>query len=73
MSEVLAPIRKDIPAEFARGFQDMTDDTVTLDELIAAREALIAGVVGNMPAEHRRFLLSFECGQPEWAFSGWTA
>ena len=70
MSEVLAPTRKDIAAEFARGFQGMTDHAVTLDELIAAREALIAGVVGNMPAEHRRFLLSFERGEPEWGLLG---
>lgn len=70
MSEVLAPTRKDITAEFARGFQGMTDDAVTLDELTAAREALIAGVVGDMPAEHRRFLLSFERGEPEWRLLG---
>ena len=70
MSEVLAPTRKDIAAEFARGFQGMTDHPVTLDELIAAREAVIASVAGAMPADHRRFLLSFERGAPDWTLLG---
>ena len=70
MSEVLAPTRKDIAAEFARGFQGMTDHPVTPDELIAAREAATTGVVGNMPHDHRRFLLSFERGEPEWSLLG---
>lgn len=66
MSEVLAPTRKDISGEFARGFQGMTDESVTLEELIAAREALIAAAIGGMPDAHRRFLISFERGEPDW-------
>jgi hypothetical protein len=42
MSEVLAPTRKDISDEFLRGFEGMTEQPVSRDELIAAREALIA-------------------------------
>ncbi len=70
MSEVLAPTRKDISAEFMRGFQGMTDAPVTIDELTTAREALINDIVGNMPPEHRRFLVSFERGTPEWPLLG---
>lgn len=70
MSEVLAPTCKDISKEFARGFQGMTDKPVPLDELIAAREALIAELVGHMPDEHRRFLVSFERGAPDWPLLG---
>jgi nucleotidyltransferase AbiEii toxin of type IV toxin-antitoxin system len=70
MSEVLAPTRKDISGEFARGFQGMTDESVTLDELTGAREALIAAAVGGMPDEHRRFLISFERGEAEWPLLG---
>jgi predicted nucleotidyltransferase component of viral defense system len=66
MNEVLAPTRKDISGEFARGFQGMTDEPVTLDELTGAREALIAAAVGRMPDEHRRFLISFERGAANW-------
>jgi predicted nucleotidyltransferase component of viral defense system len=66
MSEVIAPTRKDISGEFARGFQGMTDKPVSLDELLEARESLIAEITGNMPDEHRRFLVSFERGEPDW-------
>ncbi len=45
----------------------MVDAPVTLDQLIAVREALINEIVGNMPDEHRRFLVSFERGDPDWS------
>ena len=67
MAEVLAPMRLDISAEFARGFAGMTETLVTLDELLQAREDVITGIVGNMPAEHRRFLISIKRGEPDWA------
>jgi predicted nucleotidyltransferase component of viral defense system len=70
MSEVFAPTRKNISEEFMRGFQGMTDEPVTVAELTGAREALIAGIVGNMPAVHRRFLLSFEQGKTDWPLLG---
>jgi predicted nucleotidyltransferase component of viral defense system len=70
MSEVLAPTRLNISAEFMRGFEGMTDEPVTIDELTAAREALISDIVGKMPSEHRRFLVSFERGKPEWPLLG---
>ncbi len=44
----------------------MTDQPVTREELMNAREALIADIVGNMPNAHRRFLVSFERGEPDW-------
>ena len=40
------------------------------DELIAAREALIGQIVGKMPESHRRFLISFERGAPDWTLLG---
>ena len=66
MFEVLTARRKDIEAEFKRGFEGMTDKPVSLKELTDAREALVLNVVGEMPDAHRRFLLSFERGQPGW-------
>jgi hypothetical protein len=72
MSEVLAPTRQKISEEFMRGFAGMTDEPVTIDELVAVREALIADIVGQMPSEHRRFLVSFERGKPEWPLLGLT-
>ncbi len=70
MSEVLAPTRKDIAQEFERGFVGMTEAQVSLDDLLAAREAMIAELVGRMPMVHRRFLVSFEKGAPEWSLLG---
>ncbi len=70
MSEVLTARRKDISAEFMRGFDGMTDKPVSIEELLAAREALIGDLVGKMPVDHRRFLISFERGEPEWSLLG---
>jgi predicted nucleotidyltransferase component of viral defense system len=67
MSEVLAPTRKNISEEFLRGFDGTTEQPVSIDELVAAREALIEDIVGAMPDSHRQFLLSFERGKPDWA------
>ena len=67
MAEVLAPARLDITAEFKRGFEGMVDEPVTLDELLQAREDLIEAIVGKMPQEHRRFLISVKQGEPDWA------
>ena len=66
MAELLAPGRLDVGREFTRGLAGMTDRPVTLDDLYKTREEFIADLVGNMPGEHRRFLLSFERGEPEW-------
>jgi len=70
MAEVLAPTRKSLKAEFARGFEGMTRDPVSLDELLATREALITDIVGNMPDAHRHFLVGFKRGEPDWALLG---
>jgi predicted nucleotidyltransferase component of viral defense system len=66
IAEVLAPTRQDIAQEFERGFEGMTETPVKLDDLLQAREDLVAGIVGRMPDEHRRFLASFKKGKPEW-------
>jgi predicted nucleotidyltransferase component of viral defense system len=65
-AEVLDPTRLDITEEFERGFRGMTDEPVTIEELVRAREELIADITGRMPEQHRRFLLSVKRGQPEW-------
>ena len=67
MSEVLEPKRKDISEEFLRGFEGMTDKSVSRNELVATRETLIADIVGKMPNEHRQFLVGFERGEPDWS------
>ena len=66
MAEVLAVRPKDLSAEFVAGFQGMTAEPVTMEELIGARAALVESIVTNMPQAHRRFLVSFEAGAPDW-------
>lgn len=70
MAEVLAPNLRDIAHEYERGFEGMTQTAVALEELLAARDALIAGIVGGMPVQHREFLIGFERGEPDWALLG---
>ncbi|WP_338834967.1 nucleotidyl transferase AbiEii/AbiGii toxin family protein [Bradyrhizobium septentrionale] len=41
ISEVVVPRRKDIEHEFTHGFEGMSADEVSLDELLEARETLI--------------------------------
>lgn len=70
MAEVLAPTRKPLGDEFARGFVGMTREPVGLAELEAAREAIIAAMVADMPDAHRRFLVGFKRGEPDWKLLG---
>ncbi len=70
MAELLAPTPLDIAQEFTRGFEGMTNTTVTLDNLLRARDEFIEELVGKMPKEHRQFLISVKKGKPEWELLG---
>jgi hypothetical protein len=70
MAEVLAPTRKDVTQAFESEFQGMTAEPVSLEELTVVRETLIQTIVGQMPDDHRNFLVSFECGEPDWSLLG---
>jgi len=72
MAEVLAPTRKPLAGEFARGFVGMTHQPVALADLEVAREAIIAAMVTDMPAAHRHFLVGFKRGEPDWELLGIT-
>jgi predicted nucleotidyltransferase component of viral defense system len=56
ISEVLVPRRKDIAQEFEQSFEGMATEPVELDDLLAARETLIAAMAGDMPEAHKNFL-----------------
>ncbi|MDR3488654.1 MAG: nucleotidyl transferase AbiEii/AbiGii toxin family protein [Bradyrhizobium sp.] len=66
MAEVLGSRQKEISSAYSRGFLGMTQEPVSLDDLLRARQELVTSVVGGMPEQHRRFLVSFERGGPEW-------
>lgn len=70
LAELLRPNPKDIAREFAEGFEGMTDAPVALDDLLAARDALIREIVDTMPKEHRDFLIGFKRGEPDWEAIG---
>jgi predicted nucleotidyltransferase component of viral defense system len=70
MFEVLKAVPKDIGPEFLRGFEGMTDAPIAVEELTATRMRLVDTIVGEMPSAHRRFLVSFEEGHPDWSLLG---
>ena len=48
----------------------MTFEPVTLHDLEETRETMIAAMLGGMPDAHRRFLVSFKRGEPDWRLLG---
>ena len=72
VGELLAVRPKDITAEYVQGFAGMTREPVSRDDLIATRDQLVDLAITNMPEHHRRFLLSFERGMPDWQLLGVT-
>ena len=66
IAAVLGRGQKDIAEEFRRNFQGMIAETLTLEELLEARRALVDRIVGEMPTAHREFLVSFKVGMPDW-------
>jgi Nucleotidyl transferase AbiEii toxin, Type IV TA system len=70
MFEVLTARSKDITNEFERNFVGMTTEPVALNDLLEARTALVETIVGKMPERHRRFLVTFEKGAPDWDMLG---
>jgi len=65
-AEVLAPRRKEIEQEFQNNFVGMTAAPVWIEDLISTREEMIEIVVGQMPQEHREFLIGVERGNVRW-------
>lgn len=70
MAEVLAAPPKDIRQRYEAEFVGMTEEEVGLDDLITARGNMVQAIVGEMPDAHRRFLVSFERGDPDWDLLG---
>lgn len=66
MSEVLRARPKDLSRPFAREFQGMTAEPITLKKLLETRDLLVKTMVQDMPDAHREFLISFEVGTPKW-------
>ena len=69
MHEVIGPTLKDISRKYERGFAGMTDESVPLEALLDTHETLVQ-IIGNMPDDHRRFLIGFERGESDWNLLG---
>ena len=70
LNVILSPPRRDLAAKYAQEFECMTLEAVSLQDLEATREAMIASVVDKMPDDHRRFLIGFKRGEPDWSLLG---
>lgn len=70
IAELLAPARRELDDEFARGFAGIVETPVTVEDLLRTREDMVAEVVGGMPDEHRAFLATFESDDPDWSLLG---
>lgn len=66
IAEVLVPRPKPLEAEYDRGFAGMTAEPVAVAELETARDTIVTAMVAEMPAAHRRFLVGFKRGEPDW-------
>jgi len=67
MGEVLSGRCKDLTQEYQSGFDGMTTEDVTIDDLVEAQSIMIDKLIGNMPNPHREFLIGFERGEPDWS------
>lgn len=63
---LLAPRARDLTAEYERGLVGLVDAPIALSELEKSRDKLVSDLVGRMPENHKRFLVAFERGQPQW-------
>lgn len=67
---LLAPSAKDIRAIYETDFAGMTEQSVSLETLLDARDRLVSTVLSGMPDEHKAFLISFYKGKPAWELLG---
>jgi hypothetical protein len=68
--ELLRPSLSNLDEPYAREFVGMTTIPVTLDDLIATRERLIADIGARLDANAQRFLTTLHDGEPDFAAIG---
>lgn len=66
IAELLAPKFRDMGEAYANQFEGMTRDPITMEELLEARERLVADISAHMTAKDKDFLISFKSGEPQW-------
>lgn len=66
MSELLSPHRKDLKDVYETEFTQMTDISITLEDLETTREELIATIQKELTSDEKEFLLTFKNKNPQW-------
>ncbi|MBU1100602.1 MAG: nucleotidyl transferase AbiEii/AbiGii toxin family protein [Bacteroidetes bacterium] len=66
IAEMLNPNKLDIASPYNLEFSGMTEEAVTLEELIAVREKLISKLNSSLTSKEKEFILSFKMGTPDW-------
>lgn len=70
MNELLDPVRKDIRRIYESEFAGMTVEETVYEDLIVARETLIATLKKELTNAEKAFLISLKEGQPKWDLLG---
>ena len=70
MHELIDPARLDVRALYESAFVGMTDDPVSCDDLIIAREKLIGQLARDLDDAERKFAVSLMKGVPDWGLLG---
>ncbi|GAB2507407.1 nucleotidyl transferase AbiEii/AbiGii toxin family protein [Pseudoxanthomonas sangjuensis] len=68
--EVLFPVLRDVRHDYDRNFVGMTNEPVSIDALLAARDRLIRELQEGLDGQERQFLLSLVAGEPDWSLLG---
>ncbi len=68
--ELIEPTRKDISKLYKSDFVDMTEQEVSLEELIKVREQYITQIKTGFTSNEKQFLISLKQGQPDWNLLG---
>lgn len=66
LNELLSPILKDQKSAFDNQFAGMTSVEFTYDDYEKTRATLIDTIQQRLTADEKKFLLSFEMGEPDW-------
>lgn len=66
INEILNPNEIDIKQAYNHEFVGMTNESVSYDVLISARQQLISDIRGKLTQNHKNFLLSIKSGDPDY-------
>ena len=70
INELIDPVRKDVRRIFENEFSGMTSVPVRYEDLMDAREKLIAAIKNDLTDKERKFLVSVKEMNPQWELLG---